>query len=298
MSIRTLPEFNYHAPLSIDETIGLLEKYGSNATVMAGGTDVIPKMKGGILKPEQLISLTNVKELAYINYNEENGLQFGAGVTLAQLERNNFIRDLYPALYDGCHNIASTQIRNAGTLVGNICNAVPSADTAPALLVLGAKIKVVSKKGARLIPIEDFFKGVCKTVLEPEELVTEVQIPPKKIGESSIYYGFTLRKALDLAIVGVAVNLQVKDGICEDAKIALGAVAITPKRVKTAEALLVGQKITEELARKAGDVAADSECCPISDMRASKEYRREIVRVLVKDGILVTAGLKDREVQI
>ncbi len=298
MSIRTLPEFNYHAPLSIDETISLLEKYGRNATVMAGGTDVIPKMKGGVLKPEQLISLTNVKELEYINYDEENGLQFGASVTLAQLERNKIIRDLYPALYDGCHNIASTQIRNAGTLVGNICNAVPSADTAPALLVLGAKIKVVSKKGARLIPIEDFFKGVCKTVLEPEELVTEVQIPPKKSGESSIYYGFTLRKALDLAIVGVAVNLRVKDGICEDAKIALGAVAITPKRVKTAEALLIGQKITEELARKAGDAAADSECCPISDMRASKEYRRELVRVLIKDGILVTAGLKDREVQI
>lgn len=295
MSVRTLPEIGYYAPATIAETLNLLEQHGNNAVIMAGGTDVVPKMKGGVLSPKYIVSIANVEELKYIKYDEENGLTFGAGVSLIDLEKNQLVKELYPALYVGCHSIASTQIRNAATVVGNICNAVPSADTAPGLLVLDARIKICSKRGVRIVPIDEFFVGVCKTVLEPDELVTEIQIPAKKENEDSIYFSFTARKALDLAVVGVAVKLTVDDEICQDAKIALGAVAITPKRAKDGENRLIGKKITEELAQVVGAYVSEHECSPISDLRASKEYRKEIVSVLVKDGILVASGLKERE---
>ncbi len=294
MSLKAIQEFEYHAPKTVDEALKLLAEYGDTARIMAGGTDVIPKMKGGVLKPEHLISIKGIRDLDFIEYDEKDGLRFGACVPLTKLERHPVVLEKYPALAEGCHLIASTQIRNAGTAVGNICNAVPSADSAPSMLALEAELKICSQGKERWVPIHEFFTGVCKTILAPQEMVTEVRIPAKKPNEDSIYYGFTLRKALDLAMVGVAANLGMEDGVCTKARISLGAVAITPKRAFGAEQLLEGRKVTPKLADEVGLYASQNDCSPITDMRASAEYRREIVHVLVRDAILTTAGMKKR----
>lgn len=284
-------DFVYLVPNTLEEATKALQEYGARAKIIAGGTDLIPKMKANVVQPEYLVSLKKLTELDFITYDEENGLRFGAGTTLRKLEAFPAVREKYPVLYQGMHSMASTQIRNAGTVVGNICNAVPSADTAPALLVLGACVKIVSCRGERLVPVSEFFTGVCRTVVQPEEIVTEVRIPAPGKGYQAEYYKYTIRKALDLAMVGVAVNGLVEDGICKDIRIALGAVAVTPRLAVKAQELLAGKQLTEELVEEAARVASQEDCAPITDIRATAAYRREMVRLLTRDGLKKLAGL-------
>ena len=291
MSVKTMKPFEYHAPLTMEELFGILDEYQEKAVIIAGGTDVVPKLKGRVLSPEHVVDISGIKELSYLKYDEEKGLQIGSTLTLKELEASNIVKEKYPALYQGSSSIASTQIRNVATIVGNICNAVPSADSAPSLLVLGAKVKILSSKGERIVPIEEFFTGVCRTVLKRNEVVVEVQIPAPKAGVKSVYYSHTARRALDLAMVGVAVSGTVKDGKFEDVKIGLGAVAIIPKRALEAEALVNGKEVTKELIEEAAELACMKDCSPITDMRATSEYRREMVRVLTRNGLCEVAGL-------
>ncbi|MDO4312294.1 MAG: xanthine dehydrogenase family protein subunit M [Eubacteriales bacterium] len=291
MSVKTMKPFEYHAPLSIKELLGLLDEYQEKAVIIAGGTDVVPKLKGRVLAPDHVVDISGIKELSYLKYDEEDGLRIGSALTLKQLEASEIVRDNYPALYQGSSSIASTQIRNVATIVGNICNAVPSADSAPSLLVLGAKVRILSSEGERLIPIEEFFTGVCRTVLKRNEVVTELQIPAPAQGYKSVYYSHTARRALDLAMVGVAVGGIVEAGVCKEVKIGLGAVAITPKRAYEAEKLLIGKQLTKELIEEAAECACMNDCAPITDMRATSEYRREMVRVLTRNGLCEIAGL-------
>lgn len=284
MSINVIHDFEYHVPTTIQEAVELLDRY-DDIRIIAGGTDVIPKMKAGIWHPKHLMSLKALKELKTMSYDDKTGLRFGANCTLRELEAFAPIKEHYIALWEGMHSIANTQIRNSATPVGNIINAVPSADTAPALLVLDAKLRVVSAQGERILPVNELFVGVCKTSLKPNELVTEVMIDPLEAGSGTMYYKYSVRKALDLAIIGSAAKVTVKDGICTDIKIGLGAVAITPRRAATAESILLGQKLTDELINKAALAASEQDCAPITDMRASKEYRREMVRVMTRDAI-------------
>ena len=284
MSINVIRDFEYHVPATIQEAVEILSEY-DDVRIIAGGTDVIPKMKAGILQPAHLMSLKGLKELKSMKYDEKEGLTFGARCTLRELEAFEPIKEHYTAFWEGMHSIANTQIRNAGTPVGNIINAVPSADTAPSLLVLDAKLRVVSKKGERILPVNELFAGVCKTHLQPDELVVEVMIPPLAKGTGTMYFKYAVRKALDLAMIGTAAKITVEDGICKDAKIGLGAVAATPVRAFHAEELLIGQKLTDELIAEAALVASEQDCTPITDMRATKEYRREMVRVMTRDAI-------------
>ena len=217
--------------------------------------------------------------------HEEKGLRFGTNVPIRVVENYEPVKKYYPALYEGAHSIASTQIRNMGTLVGNICNAVPSADSAPGMIVLDAIVHVESVEGKRDVPIAEFFTGVCKTVVKPNELVTGISFPVPAENSKSTYLPFTVRRALDLAMVSAAANVTVEDGVCKDIRIALGAVATTPKRAYNAEALLKGQKLTDDLIQKAAEVASQQDCSPISDLRASKEYRIELVKVLTRDAV-------------
>jgi len=292
MPISTISDFEYHVPKNVKEVLELLDAYGEKAKVIAGGTDLIPKMKGGALHPSHVISLKEVDELNYIKYDEKEGLDFGCMATIREIENHPVIREKYKALADGTCCIASTQIRNRGTVVGNICNAVPSADSAPALLALGAKVVIKSVKGERVVPIDDFFVHVCKTVLEPNELVTNVVIPVLPAGTGSVYYKYAVRKALDLAMVGVAAMVTMEGDICKDARIALGAVAITPKRAPVAEEIIIGQKLTDELVEEAAHCASGNECSPITDMRATRDYRSEMVRILTRDAINEASGRK------
>lgn len=282
----TKTNFEYHVPETLEEAIALLDTYGAAGKVIAGGTDLIPKLKAGVAKFDHMISLKKVEELKHITFDPEKGITIGANVDLRTTEHNPYVQKYYPALYQGMHSMANTQIRNRGTVAGNICNAVPSADTAPALLVYEAQIKIVSADGERTVPIGEFFTGVCRTVLEPNELVTEIFIPLPKENAYSIYYKYAIRKALDLAMIGVAVNVETDaENIVEKAKIALGAVAVTPKYAQKAEAMILGQKLTDELILKAAETASQEDCAPISDIRATADYRRRMVFVHVRDAL-------------
>ena len=279
-----LPQFEYLAPKTIGEACNLLLELGSPTKVMAGATDLIPPMKDKAISPEYLIDLKKIPDLDYLEYDEKEGLKIGALTTLRTIETSPLVKEKNPAVAHAAKVVASTQIRAKGTMAGNICNASPSCDTAPNLLAQGAKILVQGPNKDRIIQAEDFFLGVKKTSLEPGEIVTGIVIPPLAENERAAYIKHAVRKAMDLAIIGVAVKIKVEDGICTDAHIALGAVAATPIRAPKAEEALIGKALTDEVIVKASEEAMDS-CHPISDIRASAEYRKDMIRVFTKRAV-------------
>jgi len=273
------------APETIDEALSLLFQYKGRAKVIAGGTDVVPKLKRREIRaPEYIIDLKGISGLDYIKYDADSGLSLGALVTIRAVETSPTIREKFSVLAQAAQSMASPQVRNRGTIAGNICNAVPSADSAPALLTLEARLKLIGQKGERMVEIEDFFTGPNQTALTDEEILQEIQIPSLPPHAKGIYLKLTPRRAMDLAIAGVAVVVIPEDGVCTDIRIALGAVAPTPIRAKGAEGILRGQRFTEEVIEKAAQTAAE-ESQPIDDHRASGEYRREMVKVLTRRAI-------------
>ncbi len=279
-----LPQFEYLAPKTIGEACNLLLELGSTARVMAGATDLIPPMKDKVISPEYIIDLKKIPGLDYLEYDDREGLKIGALTTLRTIETSPLVKEKNPAVAYAAKVVASTQIRTKGTMAGNICNASPSCDTAPNLLAQGAKILVQGPNKDRVIQMEDFFLGVKKTSLEPGEIVTGIVIPPLAENERAAYIKHAVRKAMDLAIIGVAVKIKVEDGVCTDARIALGAVAATPVRAPRAEEALIGKELTDEVIVKASEEAMNS-CHPISDIRASAEYRKDMIRVFTKRAI-------------
>jgi carbon-monoxide dehydrogenase medium subunit len=286
---RRLPKFNYLAPTTLDEALSLLARYKGRARVIAGGTDLIPRLKRReIGAPDYAIDLKGIPALDNIEY-DVSGLNIGALATIGAVETSAIIGQKFGVLAQAARSMASPQVRNRGTIAGNICNAVPSADSAPALLTLGAKLKLVSGKGERTVNIEDFFTGPSQTVISDEEILREIQIPHPPPNSQGVYLKLTPRRAMDLAIVGVAVVVIPQDGVCQDIRIALGAVAPTPIRARKAEAVLKGQKLDDNLIEKAARTAA-GQSSPIDDHRASAEYRRDMVEVLVKRAIKQAIG--------
>ena len=286
---RRLPELDYLAPKTIGEALSLLSQYKGKARLIAGGTDLIPQLKGRGIEPLQyIIDLKDIPDLDYINYDEAKGLAIGALATIKAVLDSTVIRDKFSVLSQAAENMASPQVRNRGTIAGNICNAVPSADSAVALLVLEARLKLVGPKGERVVKIEDFFTGPNQTTLDGE-ILTEIQVPTPPPNSKGVYLKLGPRKAMDLAIVGVAVLVVPDNGKFQDVRIALESVAPTPLRAKKAEAALKGQAFDDKLIEKAADVAA-SEAKPIDDHRASAEYRRDMVEVLVKRAIKQAIG--------
>lgn len=289
MSVRAIRTYEYHAPQTLEEIKTFLETYGDKTKILAGGTDVVPKMKSHIYMPDHVVSIRNVKELREYHYDPAVGFLFGSNVKLREMQKMDFLKRDFTALYDGICGMSSTQIRNMSTVVGNICNAVPSADTAPGLIVLNAEIKIESTKGVRVVKAEDFITGVLTTVLRPDEIVTEVFIPPLAKHSASSYMKFAQRRALDLAMVGSAAWILLEGNIVADARIALGAVAIKPKRAENAERALIGNELTENVIKEAARCAGELDCLPITDMRATKEYRIEMVKAMTKDAIIKAA---------
>ena len=279
-----LPQFEYMTASTLEEACRLLLEHDGKAKVMAGATDLIPPMRDKVFTPEYIIDLKQIPGLDELTYDEEEGLKIGALTTLRTLEKSELVQAKNPAVSYAAKVIASTQIRSKGTLVGNICNSSPSNDSAPNLLAQGAKVNVQGVDGTRVIPIEEFFLGVRKTALKPGEIVTSVVIPPLKDNEKAAYLKFAVRKAMDLAIIGVAAKIKLENGICTDAKIALGAVAITPILAPKAAEVLIGKELTDEVIEEAAQAAMDS-CSPISDIRASKEYRKAMIGVYTKRAI-------------
>lgn len=283
---RRLPRMGYIQPKTLKEALSLLsQKKKGKAVVFAGGTDLLPKLKRREVKaPEILVDLKGIPNLDYIQYDAKNGLRFGPLTTISAIESSPIIQDRFRVLAQAASSMASPQVRNKGTIIGNICNAVPSADSAPALLTLGAKLKLVSSKGKRTVKIDDFFKGPNETVLSDGEILREIQVPPLPANSKGVYLKLSPRRAMDLAIVGVAVVVISEDGVCKDIRVALGAVSPTPIRVKKAEDILRGQKFGEEIIERVALISSE-EARPIDDHRASADYRKDMVKVLVSRAI-------------
>ena len=276
--------FEYLRPKSIDEAISLMESYGERARYIAGGTDILVKIKEKKVLPDFLISLRHIPDMAYINYEEAKGvLRIGSMTTHRMLEKSSLIRGRYPILTDAVDNIGSVQIRNVATIGGNIVNAVPSADGAIPLITLGAQIRMRGPKGDREMELVDFFIGPGQTLLGHGEIVLEFVVPKLLPHTGMAYYKHTRRAAMELPILGVAVLLSLEDdGItCSEARIGLGVLAPTPMRALNAEKILKGERVEDALLERAGKVAAE-ECKARDSVRGEAWYRRAMVEVLVK----------------
>lgn len=283
--------FEYFEPLTIKEALSLLSRYGDKAKVIAGGTDLIPMMREGTVKPEYVISL-GLTSLDYVRFDVETGLRIGALTTIRTLEQSQQLQPRYAVISQAANQLGSIAIRNMATVGGNLCNASPSADMAPVLMTLSATTKLVSPAGERIVPLDDFFTGPGTTVLKPDELMVEIQVPPPPLNTAGVYLKYSQKGGEDLATVGVATMLSMdsRNGTCTGARLALGAVAPTPMRARNAEEVLKGKRLNEELIKEAAQMASD-ESSPIDDIRSSAEYRKEMVRVLTRDAIRQAAEL-------
>ena len=279
----------YFVPKTMEEACSLLSDHKAEAAVVAGGTDLVVRMKQGTALPRCVINIGSIAGQDYINYDEKKGLKIGAQASILSLATSPVIRAKYGILAQAAGELGTPHIRRRATLAGNLCNAAPSAETAPALIVLGASLKLVATGRERTIPVEDFFIGPGQTVLASDEIVAEIGVPGLAPRSGGVYLKHTVRKALDLAIVGVAVMVTMEGDILRDVKIALGAVAPTPLRAKAAEAVLKGRKIDDSLLQQAGQAAADASR-PIDDIRSSAEYRRKMVKVLTIRAIQQAIG--------
>ena len=282
--------FDYYAPRTIDEAVALLHQT-RDARPIAGGTDIVVQLKEGRTKfpyPQMMVSLDRIGELKGIDFSEKDGLRIGAATTMADIAASPVVRERYQALAEGAGVVGSWQTMNMGTIGGNICNAAPSADTAPPLLVFEAQTVIVGPDGRRTMPIGDFFRGPGLTALGSGELLAEVRLPVPGAGTGSAYQRHTPRKQMDIAVIGVGVGLTMSGGLITRARVSLGAVAPTPIRSPVAEAALEGQPPSQEVFARAAEAAA-AECSPIADVRGSAEFRRHLAKVITARMLLRAA---------
>ncbi len=273
----------YRAPATQAELLQVLCEEGPRARVLAGGTDVFVAMKEKGLRVECLVDCKRVTELRGIA-QDGKGLAIGAATTLHEVEISPVVQKAFPALSFAVGQIGSVQVRNRGTVGGNLANASPAADSTPALLVLDAQFELVSSTGERCVPADTFFLGPGKSILGSGEILRRILIPPMKVGQHAKYIKFGPRKAMDIAVVGVAVALVLdQSGKCSDARVALASVAPVPLRARQTEAALVGD-LTEARIKEAAAIAGN-EAKPIDDVRGSASYRKHLVQVLVKQAV-------------
>ena len=276
--IRPLPKFNYFSPSSLSEIFKLLKDYEGRAKLLAGGTDLLVKMKKRAVLPDVIIDLNKISELSFIELADGH-LHIGGLTRLAVVGGSSIVKEKAPALAEAIKVLASTQIRNRATIAGNLCNASPAADTAPPLLVLDASVKLQSAGGERVVPLSQLFLGPEQTVIKPDEILTEVIIPLQEGASAFIKLG--RRKAFTLSVASVAAFAEVNNGKFEEVRVALGAVAPTPIRARKVEETLKGKDVSEGNVEKAAQLVKE-ECRPITDVRASAEYRTEMSYVLTK----------------
>jgi carbon-monoxide dehydrogenase medium subunit len=277
-----LADFEYLAPKTLEEALRE-RKEKKNSFILAGGTDLIPKMRDQSIRPSALIDLTRIKELNYIK--EENGqIKIGSTTTISQIIKSGIIRKNVEILYEACKKLGNPLTRNKATIGGNLCNASPAADTATPLLVSGAELILKSLDGERRIPIEEFFEGPGKTILRSDEILTEIRVSVSKNETRTKFLKVGLRKANAVSIVNCAVSLRVRNKIVKETKIGLGAVAPIPILAKEAQKVLMGKKLREDLIEECAQ-AASKEVKPIDDVRGSAKYRRFLVEGLLKKAL-------------
>jgi CO/xanthine dehydrogenase FAD-binding subunit len=272
--------FGYVAAKDVEHAVALLGEHGAKAKILAGGTDLLVELKHAAHNPEIIVDISRLSELKTIAVADD-GLHIGALATHGDLMSSPIIRDMFPALVDAAHSIGAVQTRNLGTLGGNLVTCVPSMDSGPALIALEALVTVASSAGRRQMPLGELFVGPRKTSLKPGDLLVDIVIPKENLGKPAAFEKFGLRKGQALALVNVGAAFFIDKGNFLGPRIALGAVAPTVIRAPKAEAYLEGRKISAEAMTEAGRIAA-TEAKPISDFRASADYRRDLVAVLVK----------------
>jgi CO/xanthine dehydrogenase FAD-binding subunit len=274
-----MKNFTYYEPTTVEQASDLCLNAKGKVCFLAGGTDLLVMMKTNAVQPKVLINLKSIKGLQEIEFRRRRGLRIGALVTWTQLLESKVVAEDYPVLRMAAESMASQQIRNVATLAGNICHASPAANGPIPLLLYQAECLIHSPKGPRKLPAEKMFIGVQKSSLRRGEVLTQIELPSPPSQARGIYYKFAHRRAMDLALVGVGALVTVTSGTFRDARLALAAVNPIPLRAKVAEETLVGRSVSDDLMKKAADLAAET-CEPITDLRGSKEYRREIVRAL------------------
>lgn len=272
--------FELALPESLDDCLRLLAQRGPETKLLAGGTDLLPQMKNSVVMPKRVIDLSGVARVKILECDAK-GLRIGAAVPARQVEQDPRVRKGYAAVAESAALLGSVQVRNLATVGGNICNAAPSADMAPPLVALEAQAVIAGPKGERRVPLSDFFTGVRKTVVGPDELLVEIFVPAPGPHSGGCYIRHTPRRELDIAVVGVASQVTIANGVCAKARISLAAVAPTPVRATAAEAALEGKPLTPELIERAADLAGQA-AKPISDQRGSADFRRHLVRILTR----------------
>lgn len=266
--------FQYHQPTTVEEAVKLLDKL-DNANVLAGGTDLIPKMKQRLFEPTDIVNLKKIPELVGVKETNE-GIWIGAATKLREIEKSKLVQEKLPLQYLCTKTIGSVQVRNMGTLGGNVCNASPAADGALGLVTLNATAHIAGVKGTRDVPVEEFFKGPGASVLEKDEIVTgfTVPIPEKGTGYHFISIG---RMALDISTISIAVTVTFENGKVKASRIALGSVAPVPLRLPDVDKFLVGKELSDDLIKEAAQMVSDG-IKPIDDIRATADYRREAAK--------------------
>ena len=279
MYYRRLPHFEYLAPRSVEEACSQLQKYKGETRIMAGGTIVIHRMKERIALPKYLMSLKAIKNLDHITFDGSAGIKIGAMASLQSISDSTVVKDKSEILALVCRKLGTPQIRNMGTIGGNIASRFATAETVPALIALEAEAKIVSTGGEKTVAIENLYKE-----LKEEELITEIRVPPLASGMNGGYQKFAIRERLDYATVSAAVVMVIDKGICKDIKIALGGVTFPTMRAKRAEEEVEGKPITDSLIEKAAQAASEDGKTG-TDIYFSAEYKKELLKVMVERAI-------------
>ncbi len=281
-------DFNYEAPATLDEAIALLQKYGDEAKILSGGHSLIPMMKLRFASPEHIIDINNIPGLSDIGIDGQT-LKIGALTREADLEHSAVLKEHFAIFGDVTKLIADPQVRNMGTIGGNLAHGDAANDHPAVMIALNATVVATGPDGARSIPIDEFFLGFYMTALQPDEILTEIQIPMPAAGTGSAYHKLE-RKVGDYATAGAAVQLTLDgNGVCTYAGIGLTNVNPLPLRAERSEAALLGKTLTDEVIAEAAQYASE-DCSPSADLRGDEEYKRAMVAVLVKRMIHKAAG--------
>jgi carbon-monoxide dehydrogenase medium subunit len=275
-----LPSFDYLAPKEPAELASMLAKYGKEARILSGGTDLLVQMKDHALTPKYVIDISRLESLSTISFDEQSGLVIGSAAKMDELLRVPVVKGRYAALWTATETVGARQILAMGSVGGNICNASPAADTPPALVAFDAEVRLRSAKEGRTMPLLDFILGNRKTALREGEYLESIKLAAPPPDSGSAYQHFRVRGGMEIAMVSAAVNVQIdpKTKSVKDLRIVLGVVAPTPIRARDAEQMIVGQVPSDELLTSAAEACAKISK-PIDDFRASAEYRRAVLKV-------------------
>ena len=273
--------FTYHAPTTIEQAVALLANGGDKARPLAGGTDLLVQMRRGLHDVETLVDVKHIPQLSRISFAPTDGLEIGAAVPCADIRTHPQVLALYPGLVDAVSIIGGTAIQERATMGGNLCNAAPSGDSIPAMIVYDATCLVAGPNGTRTVPVASFCTAPGKTVLAKDELLVSLRFPPPAAGSGGAYIRFTPRHEMDIAVAGAGAWVRLNDNTVAEARIAIGAVAPTSLLVPEAGVWLIGKTPTPEMLAQAGQVAEQA-ARPITDVRGTEAQRRHLVSVLVR----------------